>query len=98
MNSNPLDERTELLGVAVRTHRKPSQGETSVPCIVIHETEKALLVRIANQPAGVPAEHWFPLSQIGYIYRKCGYDQINTEYTDLVYVSTWLITKKGIEV
>jgi len=84
----PFDE----LGRAKPLPKPAIKGYTVVPCIILHETEKAVLVQLEI----AAAEFWFPLSYTNYIYRKHGYLQQNTEFTDVIHVADWLIAKKGI--
>lgn len=78
---------------AVRSHKPAPSGFIDVPCKVLHETDKAVLVSIDHHIK----DFWFPLSQVCYIYRKFPLGDINPKFTDRVYVKSWLIDKNGIE-
>lgn len=81
--------------------RQAATGFTALVGNILHETDKAVLIalkEVDEEGETVVREHWFPLSQVGYIHRPQGFIKINKEFTDTIHVTSWLVNKKGIEV
>ena len=93
-----LESAEPTAGVMI--HRPAPTGQTEIHCRILHETEKAILVEISNQGenSDEAVEHWFPLSTVGYIYRKTGYLKTNPDFTDIIHVANWLVSKNNLEV
>lgn len=75
---------------------KPIKDHAVVQCLILRETEKAILVTVED----TRTDEWFPLSQVSYIYNtpivmaEEGYE--DEEFPDTIHVAKWLLDKKGI--
>lgn len=71
-----------------------AKGYTAIDCRILHRTEKALLISVEH----LTKEIWLPLSQIAYIHKQdADIHNINPDYTDVIHVADWLVSKNDLE-
>ena len=70
----------------------PIKGHASISCLILRETDKAILVTCEE----TGSNEWFPLSQVSYINNIQDSEIAdNSAYPDTVHVATWLLDKKN---